>query len=194
VTTRQKAKCRAWHAGSSPEVRAVVMRAAALLLDYPSADQAEADARLIGAALAELPDEAPQRALREFLSWWRQLMPRDREGSYVETFDLSPRHSLHLSSWHDGDAAERSACLLRLRATYCEAGVEVSSAELPDYLPLLLEFAAAVPDAWPLLTAETEALERLRQSLAADGSPFELVVSAVVAALPPDKPPRKERP
>jgi nitrate reductase delta subunit len=60
----------------------------------------------------------------------------------------------------------------------------VSSAELPDYLPLLLEFAAALPDAWSLLAAETEALEGLRQSLAAAKSPFELVLSAVLATLP----------
>jgi nitrate reductase delta subunit len=171
-------------AGSAPDPHAVVLRAAALLLDYPQTDHAEADARLIDAAVAELPNRPPCRQLRAFLEWWLKLSARDREASYVETFDLSPHHSLHLSSWHGGDAAERSACLLSLRAAYCAADVEVSSAELPDYLPLLLEFAAALPDAWSLLAAETEALEGLRQSLAAAKSPFELVLSAVLATLP----------
>jgi nitrate reductase delta subunit len=184
VRAQQQSGYKARRAGTGPDARAVVLRAAALLLDYPQADQAEDDALLIDAALAELADGRPRRRLRTFLDWWLQLSPVGREASYVETFDLSPRHSLHLSSWHGGEAAERSTCLLSLRAAYCAAGVEVSGAELPDYLPLLLEFVAAVPDAWPLLAAEAEALEGLGRSLATAESPFELVVAAVVAVLP----------
>ncbi len=184
MRAQRQAKRGPRRSGSSPDARAVVLRAAALLLDYPRAGEAEADARLIDAAVAELADEPSRRALRSFLAWWLPLSPHDRETCYVETFDLSPRHSLHLGSWRGGDAADRSACLLRLRASYCAAGVEVSTAEMPDYLPLMLEFAATVPGEWRLLAAESDGLEALRHSLAADESPFELVVSAVIATLP----------
>jgi nitrate reductase molybdenum cofactor assembly chaperone NarJ/NarW len=194
VKARQKAARRQRRSDSWPEGQVVVFRAAALLLDYPTAGEASIDADLVVAAVAELPDERPHHRLHSFLSWWLELEPSEREARYVETFDLSPCHSLHLSFWRGGEAADRAAFLLGLRTTYCETGVKVSTSELPDYLPLMLEFAAAVPDGWRVLAPETDALERLRQSLASAGSPFELVISAILAVLPPEKPAREARP
>jgi nitrate reductase delta subunit len=194
VRVRQKTARETRPKDSWPDAQAVVFRAAALLLDYPPTGEAAADADLVAAAVAELPDERPRRRLRSFLSWWLGLETRQREAYYVETFDLCTRHSLHMGYWRGGEAADRAAYLIGLRATYCETGAEVSTTELPDYLPLMLEFAAAVPGGWRILAPETEGLERMRQSLASAESPFQLVLSAVLAVLPSQKPAQEDRP
>ena len=164
--------------------RAVVLQAASLLLDYPGAE-AEQDARLIAAALGELPAGAVRTRLEEFLGWWRALSPVERETHYVETFDLRESISLYLTDARSGDSRERGPALLALRQAYRQQGADVTAAELPDYLPLMLEVAANVPGASPVLAAEGQSLERLAQLLGEAGSPFRLVVEAVLAVLPP---------
>ena len=77
--------------------------------------------------------------------------------------------------------ARARAARLCARPTGSE-GADVGLDELPDYLPLMLEVAANVPGASALLAAERRSLERLQQSLEEAGSPFHLVVEAVLAA------------
>lgn len=186
MNARPTSRGRAAGPAGGADARAVVFRAAALLLDYPASDAAaaEADARLVSEAVDDLPASPARRRLRSFLAAWLDLRPAEREALFVETFDLAPQHSLHLGFWRGGDAGRRAAFLLRLRSAYRASGLDVSAAELPDYLPLLLEYAAVAPGGARVLAAEAGALERLRASLASAGSSFELVVSAVLAALP----------
>jgi nitrate reductase delta subunit len=158
---------------------AVVLQAASLLLEYPGA-AAPADAELIAAALAEQRPARPCQRLREFLDWWRAQTPSEREQAYVATFDLRPELSLYLTQALPGPPKERGRELLSLRERYRAAGIRVAADELPDYLPLLLEVAAAEPACRPMLAVWRESLERLRRNLAVIESPFHLVVAAVL--------------
>ena len=67
--------------------------------------------------------------------------------------------------------------------------------ELPDYLPLMLEYAAAAPDGHLVLQHEREALEGLRHSLVAHDNPFAHVVAAVLSQLDATqaRPPQEEQ-
>ena len=81
----------------------------------------------------------------------------------------------------------RGEVLAGFKAAYRESGFLVNTAgELPDYLPMVLEFAAvADPEAGEALLREYRpSLELLRIGLAEDGTPYADVVAAVCATLP----------
>ncbi len=105
---------------------------------------------------------------------------------HVQEFDLSRKHSLHLSYWTDGDTRRRGAALVDVQRVYRESGLGVDMAgELPDYLPLMLEFTAASPEAGlPLLQRFRASLELIRLGLMADSLPHAGVLAAVCACLP----------
>lgn len=168
---------------AAPDATAVVLQAASLLLDYPGPASDE-DLGLVAAALAELPAGAPRRALERFISEWRRLGPSEREQDYVATFELDGAVTLYLTEGMPRTSRERGAALLDLRRTYARLGAEVRGDELPDYLPLMLEVAAHVPDCRALLAGERQALVDLATALDRRQSSFALVVRAVLSVLP----------
>lgn len=65
---------------------------------------------------------------------------------YVETFDLDPLSSLHLT-WHVfGDSPRQGRALAAISEVYRDAGFAPVPRELPDYLPMMLEFMAVGPE------------------------------------------------
>ncbi|HEY7208208.1 MAG TPA: nitrate reductase molybdenum cofactor assembly chaperone, partial [Gaiellaceae bacterium] len=115
--------------------------------------------------------------------------------AYVETFDLRRRTSLYLTYYLHGDTRKRGMALLRLKRLYAQAGLELAREELPDYLPLVLEFAALAPgDAGETLLREHRPeLELLRANLHDAGSPYADVLEALCAGLPRLTPIERER-
>jgi nitrate reductase delta subunit len=106
--------------------------------------------------------------------------------AYVETFDLQRRASLYLTYFTHGDTRQRGSALLRLKRFYASAGLSLASRELPDYLPLMLEFAALAPYGVgeQLLAEHRAGLELLRLALRERASPYLELLDAVCAALP----------
>ncbi|MEV0297887.1 nitrate reductase molybdenum cofactor assembly chaperone [Nocardia sp. NPDC050710] len=165
--------------------RRLVWRLAALLLDYPGRDTLAMIDELSSAA-AQLPDHVrPQ--IDGLLTHLRVTSPIELAASYVETFDLRRRASLHLTFYAYGDTRKRGMALLRFKHAYRHAGVELGDHELPDHLPVLLEFAATVDPIGGerLLGEHVPVIELLRLSLSDSGSPYAGVLGAVVATLPP---------
>lgn len=107
-----------------------------------------------------------------------------RQEEYVRTFDLDARASLHLTSHLYGDRRQRGIALVRLKRRYADAGLELDPAELPDYLPALLELAALEPAAGePVLAEQRPAIELVRARLHERGSPYARVLDELVEAL-----------
>ncbi|MGW5319456.1 nitrate reductase molybdenum cofactor assembly chaperone [Nocardia thailandica] len=165
--------------------RRVVWRLAALLLDYPGPATLDLVDRLAGAA-SELPAEVRDQLL-PVVDHLRENDPIELAQAYVETFDMRRRASLHLTFYAYGDTRKRGMALLRFKHAYRHAGVELGDEELPDHLPVLLEFAATVDPVGGerLLGEHVPALELLRLSLGDNGSPYAGVLAAVLATLPP---------
>ncbi|MBV8965874.1 MAG: nitrate reductase molybdenum cofactor assembly chaperone [Mycobacteriaceae bacterium] len=160
-------------------------RIAALLLDYPSAQTVAMTDTLIAAA-KQLP--APVRApILDFLAEFGNADPLRLAANYVDTFDMRRRASLHLTYYAYGDTRKRGMALLRFKHAYRQAGTVVGHTELPDYLPLVLEFAATVDHLLGerLLAEHVPVLELLRLSLQDSGSAYASVLAAVLATLPP---------
>ncbi len=164
----------------------LLWRIAALLLDYPSAQTLAMIDQLSAAAL-ELPDVVRTPILDFLLHEFVGTDPMWLAARYVETFDMRRRASLHLTYYAYGDTRKRGMALLRFKHAYRRAGMQLGDDELPDYLPLVLEFAATVDPVQGerLLTEHVPVLELLRLSLLDNGSPYANVVAAVLATLPP---------
>lgn len=163
----------------------LVWRIAALLLDYPSTETFALVDQLSTAA-GQLPESA-RKPVIDFLVHFCATDPTQRAAGYVETFDMRRRCSLHLTYYAYGDTRKRGMALLRFKHAYRQAGIEIDDSELPDYLPMVLEFAATVDHAQGerLLAEHVPVLELLRLSLRDSASPYADLLAAVLATLPP---------
>ena len=160
------------------------LKLASLLLQYPSADLREA-----AAAAGEL-EFAPARgrqadSLREFCSWYASRPVAELQRLYVDAFDFTKQCSLHLTYHVHGDRRQRGLAMLALKQSYRDAGLEPPGTELPDFLPLMLEFAALGPDGAgvALLEDHRVAIELIRAGLRREGSPFAPLLEVVVSGL-----------
>lgn len=160
----------------------VVRQVASWCLSYPD-DVLREQVPVLRSALAEhdIDDLTP------FLDHLDHGTLEERQREYVDVFDLSRKHALYVSYWTDGDTRRRGEVLASFKQRYRDSGFAVDTqGELPDFLPLVLEFAAiADPDAGEALLREYRpSLELLRIGLVEDDSPYAGVVAAVCATLP----------
>jgi nitrate reductase delta subunit len=114
------------------------------------------------------------RTLATFLDWHRSQSVHDMQRLYAETFDFNRRCSLHLTYHINGDSRQRGLALLKIKTAYREAGFEFGDDELPDYLPVMLEFAAMAPEPLgrELLERHRPSIELIRGSLQTHDSPW----------------------
>lgn len=166
------------------ELPPLLSAAASVALRYPSPEVAGRRDEL-AALVAALPASASVVALGTFVAWWASLPAGAAEQAYVETFDLHRRCSLYLSYYLYGDRRQRGQEFVRLKHLYESAGYRLSDRELPDYLPLMLEFAAVEPVAGTAVLSEHRVgLELLRAALRDSGSPYAGVLDAICSELP----------
>lgn len=170
---------------SAPAADATFFKLCSLLLQYPDEELLAARPDLIAAA-TDLPSSPAKVAIEKFCRWWADSEPLAVQQHYVETFDLDKRCGLYLTFYGEGDRRQRGSALLRLKRLYRAAGLPLEGSELPDYLPVMLEFAAAVPDPRMgtfVLREHRAALELLRHSLDGRDTPYVHVIHAVCLAV-----------
>jgi nitrate reductase delta subunit len=162
--------------------QALGYKLASVLLQYPT--------RAVFDGLGELDaaaGSAPRAArghLAAFLAWLRETPPNEVAQHYVETFDLRRRCALYLTYYRHGDTRRRGMALLAFKTAYRTAGLTPPTDELPDYLPVVLDFAAVAPAGVDLLRRHRADLELLRRALHEAGTPYAHVTDAVCAQLP----------
>jgi len=161
---------------------ATVFGCASVLLSYPGADGFADDLAAVAEALGRLPKGPARDRLERATAWLARMSPMEAAASYVDTFDLRRRRTLHLTYYRHGDTRERGMALTALVDAYRAAGLAVTSGELPDFLPALLELAAVTPAGAAVLGEHRAALEALRADLEQTESPYAAVVRAVVDA------------
>jgi nitrate reductase molybdenum cofactor assembly chaperone NarJ/NarW len=109
---------------------------------------------------------------------------------YVATFDRDRRCCLHLTWWTDGETRRRGRTLAALKDRYRRHGLELRNDELPDYLPVVLEYAATgdLADGLAVLREHRAAVELIRLALRDLESPYAALLEAVCALLPGPSP------
>jgi len=169
--------------------RAVVLQAASVLLQYPD-DTVLAALPVVRAAMGELPNAPARRHLLAFLDAVESMPALELQEHYVRTLDRKRRCCLYLTWWTEGETRRRGLALAQLKELYRTHGFELVSTELPDFLPVILEFAAGadVDLGLRVLQDRRAGLELLRLALLEAGSPYAGPVEAVCTLLPGPSP------
>lgn len=134
----------------------LTLRVLSVLLRYPDA-AVQAAAPELAIALAEEGElSARQRtALAPLIERLASDDLLDSQEAYVALFDRGRALSLHLFEHVHGESRDRGQAMVDLRERYLAQGLEIAANELPDYLPLFLEYLSVLP--------RTLALEELAQ-------------------------------
>lgn len=168
--------------------RGLVFASAALLLRYP--DEQLLERLPLLRRVTDLLPPSTAAPLDGFLDHVATTPLIDLQAGYVATFDLKRRNCLYLTYYLNGDTRRRGMALWRFQDAYRSRGLAVDAAELPDFLPVLLELAASGHEdvALALLLEHRQGLEVLVRSLEQTASPYAAVVGVLSAALPEPTP------
>jgi nitrate reductase delta subunit len=169
---------------------AVTFKVLSVLLSYPTAE--------LQANIGELQDVVGKEGIltgqaRRALNPLFEDMARgelyDLQERYVLLFDRTRSLSLHLFEHVHGESRDRGQAMVDLQTMYAEKGLELGTSELPDFLPLFLEFLSLLPhaEAFDLLGQPAHIFAAIAERLRKRNSPYEAVFRALVA-LAKDKP------
>lgn len=159
------------------------LRAIARLLDYPSAELlANLDAVTAALTASRVP-AARRAAVTPLLERFARSDLLDLQETYVETFDRGRRTSLNLFEHVHGDSRDRGQAMVDLLAMYRDAGVELATDQLPDYLPAFLEYASLLEpkQAREQLREVTHLVRPIGSVLAARGADYAALFDVLLA-------------
>jgi nitrate reductase delta subunit len=108
--------------------------------------------------------------------------PLETEALYVELFDRGRATSLHLFEHVHGDSRDRGPAMIDLAQTYEKAGLFLAEGELPDFLPVVLEFTSTQPprEAREFLAEMAHIFNAIFAALQQRGSAYACVLGALL--------------
>lgn len=158
-------------------------KALAALLEYPEPALLSALDE-ITAALAEerLLNEADIAALQPLFAYLGEHDLIEVQEAYVELFDRARAVSLNLFEHIHGETRDRGQAMVDLNALYASQGLVLAARQLPDYLPVFLEYLASRPldEARQTLAETAHVLEAIGSALAGRRSPYAAVFLALL--------------
>jgi nitrate reductase delta subunit len=161
----------------------ISLRVLARLLAYPDA-ALRADLPDLRAALHADQTVPAQRLaeLEALISTLERGAALDHEAHYVEVFDRGRATSLHLFEHVHGDSRERGPAMIDLTQTYEKAGLFLGPDEMPDYLPVVLEFVSTQPpkEAREFLGEMAHIFNAIFNALQQRQSPYAAVLGALL--------------
>jgi nitrate reductase delta subunit len=159
------------------------------LLSYPTAEIQEAIDQFLPALEKDnLIPASFYKRVTDLVSEYRNGDLIDLQERYVLLFDRTRSLSLHLFEHVHGESRDRGQAMVDLQSLYESHGLAIDTTELPDYLPLFLEFLSILPlqRALDLLAEPAHVLaalaERLRQRDSSYAAVFELLGALTVPA------------
>ncbi len=163
-----------------------------LLLTYPSGDIYSA----AGDIVENLREEGllSAKTISKLDSFLRNQQTRDlleAQEEYVDLFDRGRAHCLHLFEHIHGESRDRGPAMIDLMETYKQKGLYIESGELPDYLPLFLEFLSycSLQEAVSLLGEAIDVIALIGGKLQQRNSPYADIFAAIeeLSAVKADK-------
>jgi nitrate reductase delta subunit len=165
----------------------LTFRVLSALLRYPTAELQqqidEAERILHGESLLPSAHEAGVCA---FLQYLRETPEFDVEAAYVDAFDRGRSTSLYLFEHIHGDSRVRGEAMVKLLMRYRMHGLDLQERELPDYMPLFLEFLSTRPaaEARKHLAEVGDIVALIGQRLRRRESPYAPLLEAVASLSP----------
>ncbi len=161
---------------------AKTFKALSALLSYPS-ENLQAAADEIGEVIRteKLVDAPMLLALELLLDEIGTSDLFDLQERYVDLFDKTRRLSLHLFEHVHGESRDRGQAMVDLAALYEKGGLTLAANELPDYLPLFLEYLSTRPidEARGLLRNASHIVTALEERLSSRNSDYAAVFAAI---------------
>ena len=153
---------------------------ASYLFEYPTAEWWE-NVPAHAAAVADVERPQSREVLEEFFGYIGETERQEFEDAYVRAFDFSQNTNLYLTTHNRTDFGKQAEELLAYKQLFLDAGYDLDH-ELPDYLPAILELAAAVPEreALHILTEVRPKLELLRDRLIEAKLPYAFLLDVVL--------------
>jgi nitrate reductase delta subunit len=163
---------------------ALTYRALALLLSYPTADVQAAAPAIVDAIRSEGMVPAPiVGALEKLAHKLEREDLFDLQEGFVHLFDRTRSLSLNLYEHIHGESRDRGQAMAALIELYRSYGLELTANELPDHLPVFLDFLSTLPEAEAasLLGEGAHVLAALTERLHKRESPYRAVFGALTA-------------
>ena len=162
---------------------AMTYRALSRLLSYPDA-QLQSEARTC-VELVEREGLISGRTIGELRKLADLLAVQDiyeAQAAYVDLFDRTRSVSLHLYEHVHGESRERGPAMVGLVELYRAHGLEMEANDLPDYLPVFLEFLSVIADAEAasLIGEAAHVLEAISARLAKRQNPYQSIFRALL--------------
>ncbi len=158
------------------------LKVLSLLLSYPEAEMLEALDEMAAVVEQEnLLPESHKESVLALIDSYRGADLLDSQERYVALFDRGRFLSLHIFEHVHGESRDRGQAMVNLLHMYEAHGFEMSSHELPDYIPLFLEFLSQLEktEAVSLLDDAMPVLSLLGARLSERGSEFRAVFDAL---------------
>ena len=158
------------------------LKAMSLLLSYPTVELQQAMPEIAAVLASDTRlTAAARRDLRPLVRWLHEGDIYEVQETYVGLFDRSRSLSLNLFEHVHGESRDRGGAMVSLVEMYREAGFDPATPELPDHLPVLLEFLATRPAAEmrDTLADAAHIFEALRARLDRRESPYAAVFAAL---------------
>ena len=162
----------------------LTLRALAVLLGYPSAElKAHAGELRETLDREQALSRSERRRLEPLLQSFESEELLDLQSAYSELFDRSRSLSLHLFEHVHGDSRERGQAMIDLGLQYVESDFLLEAKELPDFVPVFLEYASCLPpaEARETLAQPAHVFAALGERLGKRGSPYAAIFFALVA-------------
>jgi nitrate reductase delta subunit len=165
----------------------LTFRVLSALLSYPTPElKAEVREGVRILCEEELLSDDHIAGLRVFADWLLETPQLDAESAYIDAFDRGRSTSLHLFEHIHGDSRARGEAMLKLLLRYRAHGLELQPGELPDFLPLFLEFLSTRPpgEAGKHLAEVGDIIALIGRRLRTRRSPHAPVLDAVASLAP----------
>lgn len=164
----------------------IVYRALGALLGYPGGALREALPEIAeivrGSPLLRPRERAAVEGLIDLLAAADPLWAEER---YVELFDRGRATSLNLFEHVHGETRDRGTAMVELKTIYARAGLDLAANELPDYLPVVLEYLSGREPAEvrDMLGDCAHILRAVGEALLRRGSPYSVIFAALLASI-----------
>ena len=159
-------------------------KALSALLSYPSAELKEAtdDIGIIIRNEALAPEWALGQ-LDRLIGDIKTLDLYELQERYVFLFDRTRSLSLHMFEHVHGESRDRGQAMVDLKTLYAQSGLEIDTTELPDFLPLFLEYLSLCPvdEARALLAEPLSVIAVLKERLVKRKTPYAAVFQVLEA-------------